>query len=435
MLKDTGKLPQALAQYKKVRETYADTPQAEQSAFWVAQLSFQTNDNKAALLEYKSFMDKFPKSELFPTAKFGLAQATFNNKDSATAMKLYKEIADDYPKSMPAPFTFFQRAAIYAADQKAEEMVALMREFIQKYPEDDKIYYAYESVCQSLIGANKAQDAVVLYAEFVEKHGKDPHAPAALLMLSQLWRQYAVAKGRYLALNAEDRAEWSKGIKNSLGAGEKLIADYPVCEQVATVLQEMIEDQKLLVGAKLKADADLAKYFQELAAKSEDKPETKSKILFTLASFLYEGDKAKGLELMMSAYDASQVYAPEMIDLYGGALLNAGKVDDSAAVYQKLANDYPVPTGVDPDKAPTVVQTAQAIAIYGQGKALQTQGKVPEAAALFENLKKLYPWSPKLLEADDVIAESLVQQKDLKKATDRLIQIKWPKPSGPTRTS
>ena len=423
VLKETGKLPDAIAQFKKVRDTFADTPQAEQSAFWVGQLSLQKNDTDAAIKEFKAFLNKFPKSELFPTAKFGLAQAYVNKKDNPTAMKLFKEVADDSPKSMPAPFTFFQRAALLAGDQKVDEMMALMKEFIQKYPEDDKVFYAYDSVGQNAINTGKPQDAIAMYGEFVEKHPKDAHAAQGMLNLVQLWHQHTLAQGRYLALNAESRAEWNKGIKNSMEAGEKLIVNYPESEQVATTLQELMEDQKLLLSAKLKTDADLAKYFQELAAKFEDKPDTKSKILFSLASFIYDTDKLKGLDMMNSAYTATLVYAPEVIDLYGSALLEAGKVDESAAVYQKLSNDFPIPTGVDPDKAAPPVQSAQAIAMYGQGKALQKQGKLPDAKTIFENLKKYYPWSPKLLEADYGIAEGMVQQKPLDEAVGLLIQI------------
>ena len=421
--RETTKLPQAIAQYKKVRDTYAGTPQAEQSAFWVAQLSLQKTDIPGAIKEYTSFLEKFPKSELFPTAKFGLGQALVAKKDNAGAMKLFKELADEYPKSTPAPYTFFQRASILSQDQKVDEMIALMKEFIQKYPEDDKLFYAYDSVGQNAITTGKSMDAIALYGEFVEKHPQDPHAAQALLNVVQLWHQYALAQGRYLALNEEQRAEWNKGNKNSTAAAEKLITNYPASEQVATALQELLDVQKLLLAAKLKTEADLEKYFGDLAAKFDDKPETKSKVLFTLASFIYDSNKDKGLDMMNTAYNSSLTYAPEVIDLYGSALLEAGKVDESHAIYEKLSNDFPIPTGVDPDKAAPAVQAAQAIAMYGLGKAMQKQGKIAETQAIFEQLKKYYPWSPKLLEADFGIAEGKVQAKQFDEAATLLVQI------------
>jgi len=421
--KETNKIPQAIAQFKKVRTTYPKTPQAEQAFFWVGQLTFQQNDVPTAIKELEAFLKAFPKSELFPTAKFTLAQAYALKKQPDTAMKLYKEIADEFPKSMPAPFTFFQRANMLAEAQKSDEMVAIMKEFIQKYPDDDKVFFAYDSVGQSAINAGKAQDAIACYTELVDKHPKDLHAAQALFNLVQLWHQYAVGQGRYLALNAAQRAEWNKGVEKSLAGVERLLADYPESEQVGPTLQEAMECQKMTVAAKLKTDADLAKYFQALAGKFESKPDTKSKILFSLASFIYDSDKVKGLEMMKSAYSPSLIYAPEVIDLYGSALLEAGKVDESAAVYEKLAKDFPNPAGVDPDKAPTPVMTAQAIAMYGKGKALQKKDKKAEAQAVFESLEKFYPWSPKLLDAHFGIAEGMAQAGKFDDAANLLVQI------------
>jgi len=408
--KETDKIPEAIAAFKKVREKYVGTPQAEQSSFWVGQLALQKGDIAAAMPELTAFLKNFPKSELFPTAKFGLAQANLAKNDKPTALQLFKEVSDEFPKSAPATFCYFQRASVLAGEQKVDEMVALMKEFIKNYPDDDKVFYAYDTVGQNLINTSKPDEAIVMYAEMVDKHPNDQHASQALLNLVQLWHQHTTAQGRYLALNEEQRAEWNKGIANSTAMAEKLITQFPASTQVATTLQELIEDQKLLVGAKLKTDADLTKYFQDLAGKFGDKPDTKSKILFTLAAFIYDSDKAKGLELMKSAYNPQLVFAPEDIDLYGTALLEQGNVDDSAAVYQKLANDFLIPAGVTPDKAPPQVQAAQAIALYGAGKAQQKQGKVAEAGATFDKLKTLYPWSPKLLEANFGIAEAMHQQ-------------------------
>jgi len=48
---------------------------------------------------------------------------------------------------------------------------------------------------------------------------------------------------------------------------------------------------------------------------------------------------------------------------------------------------------------------------------------VADAAAKFDRLKSLYPWSPKILEANFGIAQSLAQQKKLDEATTLLVQI------------
>jgi len=173
----------------------------------------------------------------------------------------------------------------------------------------------------------------------------------------------------------------------------------------------------------LKTPQQVEDYFQNLAAKFDAKPSLKGKVLFTLAAFLFERDKSRALAEMQSAFDPKLVYAPADIDLYGGALIEQGKFDEAVGIFQKLAKDYPVPAGVAPDKAPTQIQEAQSISIYGIGRALQKQGNVAEAAQQFDTLKKLYPWSPKILEANFGIAQSLVQKGNLDDATALLTGI------------
>ncbi len=420
--KETGKLAEAIAQYKKVRDANPGTPLAEQSAFWVGHLSFQKGDLAAAVTELHAFLAKYPKSDLYPTAKFTLAQATLAKNDKAGALELFKAVSDDFPQSPAAPYAYFQRASIYAGNQKVDEMVALMKEFIAKYPQSDKIFFAYDTIGQSQVNTGKPLDAVATYGEMVEKNPTNPQAAAALFQVVHIWLNFAKSQGNFLALNEEQRTEWTKGVTNSVKAVEKLLTDYPKSPQVATALQDLLADQKLLLTAKVKTDDDLTKYFEGLARKQEE-PGARSKILFTLAAFTYEQDKAKALQQMTAAYDPTLIYAPADIDLFGAALLQMGKVDESAAVYQKLANDFPIPAGVAPNKAAPQVQEAQAIALYGTGKALQKQHKIAEAGEKFDTLTKLYPWSPKILEANFGKAQALHEQKNDKDAIPLLVQI------------
>jgi tetratricopeptide (TPR) repeat protein len=146
-------------------------------------------------------------------------------------------------------------------------------------------------------------------------------------------------------------------------------------------------------------------------------------VLFTLASYVYERDKDKALEQMKTAFDPSLVFAPADMDLYGGALIAKGRYDEAEQVYNKLVSDYPNPPGVVPGKAPVAVQEAQAVALFGLGKVLQEQKKTAEAAVKFDLLNKLYPWSPKVLEANYGIAQSLVEKKEYEKATPLLVAI------------
>jgi tetratricopeptide (TPR) repeat protein len=153
----------------------------------------------------------------------------------------------------------------------------------------------------------------------------------------------------------------------------------------------------------------LEKYFQQLAAKSND-PTAKSLLLFSLGGFISEKDKARSLEQMNSAFKPTVVYMPKDMEIYGLALLDAGKAEQAVLVFQKISTDYPNPQGVDPQAAPQLIQEAQAAAIFGMGRVAQVSKKTPEAAQFFNQLKSLYPWSPKMLEANYGMAEALIAE-------------------------
>ncbi|HEY5812693.1 MAG TPA: tetratricopeptide repeat protein, partial [Terrimicrobiaceae bacterium] len=155
--------------------------------------------------------------------------------------------------------------------------------------------------------------------------------------------------------------------------------------------------------------AEVQDYFQALADATAN-PNAKSKILFALANYVSEQDKARALAIMSEAYKVEIVYSPRDMDFYGLALIGEKKFDEAAAVFEKLAKDYPLPQNVTPNQASQLVQEAQANALFGRARVAQEQGQTADAGKLFQELKALYPWSPKVLEADYGIAQSLKEQ-------------------------
>lgn len=421
--KDTGKLDEALDGFKKVRDNYPDSPQVEYSCFWIPQILLVKQDPKGAETEFNAFVSKFPNSQLVPTALMYLSQAQLAGGNKETALATLKDLAEKHADSEPAPFAYFQMAQIYSSDQKVDDMVKVMRDFIAKYPESDKAFGAYDTIAQVAAGAGKFSDAVATYLEFAQKQPKNEQAPSALLKAADLQLKMTVSLGRYIAMNQDQRADWDKRLKEALSTSEKLVQEYPESQQVSLAMKVILECQKLLLGANLKSEADVQGYFDQLAAKFASAPATKTKVLFTYASFVYDKDKAKGLSQMNAAFDTSLVYAPTDLDLYGSALIEAGKLDEAQKVYDKVSNDYPNPAGLTPDKAPAHIMEAQAIALFGLGKVLQEQGKNAEAGVKFDQLKSLYPWSPKVLEASYGIALADVDKKDFDKASLALGQI------------
>ena len=425
ILEQTGQKAEAVAAFKAVRDGYPNTPQAEQSSYQVGQL-LKDIDPKAAAAELTAFIGKFTRSQFLPQAMFALgsSQGLLNQKDAALAT--FKDLAVNFPKSDPAPFSYFERGKILADQQKYDDCVAVMREYIAGYPASPDLYQAYDFIAQILTSQGKGMDAITTYEEFVDKRPKDPNTPEALLKLSSLWKGYAESQGPYLAIDEKKRAEWKKGVEKSAAAVERLISDFPESQTVALGLNNLLDVQRLLKSVKLKSEADIEQYFQQLAAKFASKPGTQSKVLFALASFTFEQDKAKALQEMASAYKPTLKFAPEDLDLYGQALIDNHKLDEAVEVYGKLAADYPLAKGANPKTAPRPIQEAQAIALAGLGKAFQEKGdpaSKEKAADMFADLEKYYPWSPKMLEVNYGTAIALHDKHQEDEAVTRLQQV------------
>lgn len=418
----TGKLPDAIQQYQKVADTYPDTPEAEQCAYYAAGLEIAV-DIKKALPQLQAFVKKFPEGRFTAEATMRIAQVQASMGDDTAAMQTYKDVVAKFPKTEFGPQAYFQQASILAREGKTDDVVKLMQEFIKAYPDNKDIFYAYDTIGQTQVSKDQVPAAIATYSEMVEKHADNPMAPTALYRTAELWRKQADAQGRFLALNEEQRKDWSKGVANSIAAAEKLLGQFPDSDQVGLALKTLLADQEMLLAAQQKTPADIDNYFHGLADKFSSNPAAKSRILFTLATFTYEKDPAKALTEMAEAYNPSLVYAPADLDLYGAALIEQGKADQAYKIYEKIAADYPAPAGVQPAQAQPAIQEAQATALFGMASALDKEGKTAEASKLYGQLKATYPWSPKVIEANFGIAKSLFQQNKLDDAAKLLVPI------------
>jgi len=418
--KDTGKWDDAIAAYKVVTGKYSGTPQALEAEGWIAIGTQQKGDNAGAVPLLETFIKNNDKHPLLPLALYcrGSAEVALGKQDQGIAT--YTLLAEKYPDSVPAPFTYFTRAQFAAAAQKLDEANAILRQFIEKYPKDERIYFAYDQLGQNTIALGKTDDAIASYTEFVQRYPENAKAAEALAKVAELQRGNAERlAANYAALSEDDRTRWKEAVQSAVGTAEEIVAKYPTSPDLAAGLQSLLASQRMLLRSELKTDEQVEAYFKELAEKSGD-PGAKSKILFTLGAFLSEKDKAGAYAVMGAAYDPAVVYYPKDLDVYGLALVDDKKLDQAAAVYKKLAADFPTPVGTTATAAPASVQEAQAIAIFGLGRVAQENKQSAEAGKLFQQLKALYPWSPKVLEADYGIAESLRAENKLDEALQLL---------------
>ncbi|MBU3666513.1 MAG: tetratricopeptide repeat protein, partial [Chthoniobacterales bacterium] len=405
--RDTAKWDDAIVAYQLVVEKYPSTPQAAESAYWIAACTQQKGDNAAAAPLLEAFIQANSGHPLEPLALFALGNARIANGQKDEGIATLAEVVEKFPDSQPAPFTFFARAQVLAADQNAAGINELMRAFIEKYPKDDKIFFAFNSIAQNQTNAADLPGAVATWQEFTKNYPDHPNTPASIVKTAELQRAQAEKLAtNYTSLNEADRATWMEAVNGSIATLEQMLAAYPQSPDVAGGLQALLAAQRLLLGSQQTDETQVESYFQQLADKTSDTG-ARSKILFTLAGFIAQKDKDRALAKMNEAYNAQVVYSPKDIDIYGLALIDAGKNDEAIAVFEKLAADFPIPAGVEPSAAPPNVQEAQATALFGRGRVAQAKNQTAEAGEFFKQLKSTYPWSPKGLEADYGIAQSL----------------------------
>ncbi len=411
--RNTGKLDEADQLYATIQKDFADQVSlVKEASFWRGFILVQQQKFPEAMKALATFVAVNPDdSNLTPNAYFTYGQAQRGSGAADTAIQTFKTLVAKFPKSDAATFTFFQRFDMAKEKNDVPAMDAAMHEFIEAYPKDSKLFNAYANLAQNRIAEGKIPDAINLYYDFIDKNIDSPLVPNVLMQTSAQWAGIADTLGRYAGLTEADRATWKQSLEKSIGDAQRVIEKYPDSPEVANAARSILNSQKQFVAANLKKNPDIETYFTEFAGRFAAAPKTKSKILFTLASFIYERDPAKALAQMNVAYDASLVYAAGDLDLYGTALLGQKKIDEAAAIYLKLANDYPNPPGSDPKQAPLVVQEAQATALFGQGQVLQAKGDSAAAAQNFAKLKSLYPWSTKIFEADLGIATGFYTQK------------------------
>ena len=410
--KDTNQAALAVEAFRAVRNKYPATEQAEQAGYWVGQLLYGKGDAKAAVTELKEFIAKNAASELVPAAMLTLGQAQRDAGQRDAAVKTWMELAEKHAAAEAAPYSYFQRAALLHSEQKYDELKVVMKDFVAKYPENDRVFGAYDYVAQiQSLQEKKLEEAIKSYEEYAAKYPNGKDAATAFVKVSDLWKKMAEGMGRFITIPQASRETWRKYYDTSVEAAEKVLEKYPESGEVAPALQNLLKAQEQLVIAKLKADANVENYFNDIAKKFAEKPTLVSKIKFTLAGYFAEKDKPKALKMMKEAFDPALVYAPSDLESYAEALIEQKQYDDADKVADKLVKDFPLPKNGDPATLARSITEPTATSLFIKGKVLQNTGKNAEAASVFAQLKREYPWSPKLLEADLGIGIDLFMQK------------------------
>jgi len=401
----TRQWDKAIEAYQNVIDQFAGRPQQADAEYWIAVATQQKGDHAAAIPLLQEVIEKYPDNSFTPNAIYALAGSQVPTGDTDGALATLEDLAERFPDSPPAPSSYFLRSQLLATQGKIEESDQPMRDFIERYPEAETLYNAYDWIAQNAYRAGNWEEALDKYQAYVDQNPHSAKAASALLRIADISRQWAESLGRFAALSTDERTVWQERLDRSLKAAEMLVGQYSDSQELPLGIQSMMSTQQLLVGADLKSANAVEAFMQTLADRSGSF-ETRSKILFGLSSWVAGSDPERALLIMQEAYDPDVVYAPADLDIYATGLLGAGNIEGAEAVFQKLQQDYPNPPGVEPNAAPPLIQHAQAISMFGIGRVAQEREQTAEAAEYFRRLKELYPWSPKVLEAEIGILEA-----------------------------
>ena len=410
VLQDKGDLDGALAAFRQARDTYPDLPEGEEAAYWVGATLLQKKDAAGAVNELKALAAKHPQGKLTPAALLTLARAQEATGAKDAALATLTDVSTRFPDAPEAAGTFFARANLYLADRKYDDVVRVLTGFVDQHPDAEQTAAAYAQIAAVQAQGKRYDAAVATYEKQLAQRPDAPEAPDVLGKQTVLWQRAAQGLGNYAVLGAAQRDEWKADLNQAVAAGERQLARFPDAPATALGLQTLAECQRMLVEAKAKTRAEEREYFQKLADQYRDKPAARSRLRFRLAALTAETDPARAFAERKAAYDPNVVYSPADLDGYTQGLLAGDDSSTTAAVFDKLAADYPLPPGVGPAQAPADVQEAQALALYGRGTLAARQGDTAGAARNFSALKRDYPRSPKVPEADLGLAEGLVAQ-------------------------
>jgi tetratricopeptide (TPR) repeat protein len=431
--RDMKAVDESLATFKAVRDKYPGTTQSEQAAFWIGQIS---PDAKQRVAEHNSFIEKFPKSSLVPSAYYFKAMAQNDSGDQAGAIKTFRELIEKFPDADPTPGAYFETAKILRsqADSAATKgkpdytkvRDLLLKDFVVKFPKSDKVYASYAFSADLFSAEEKNEEAVKTYQDYIAAYPQDPNVAKAHLAIGNLYKAMAGKVGpSYLAMSKAEQEKWTAYMNEAIKNAEEGIRKFSDSDEVSRLLELLLDIDKTRLNIGLKKEEDVKSYFSQLAGKFEG-TSTKPKILFALANFLADRDKAKKggwFEIMEPAYSDGLVFSPSDIDRYGSELVKRKQLDKAKTVFAKLERDYPLPPNTEPSKVTRTVGEAQSVAMAGRASILQAEGKAAEGQALFEKLKELYPWSGKVAEAEFGIATGLYEQKKYDEASELLRSI------------
>jgi outer membrane protein assembly factor BamD (BamD/ComL family) len=437
-------LDEALAQFTKVRDTYAGSTEARDSHLALAQILMVPSPAKAAA-EYKAFLDRYTDYKERPAVWSQYGDALREAGKRAEAAEEFNKLIAAHPQHRAAQAAHFKLIKLYEDDQKPSEVEKVLTSFIQKYPDHPYNFFCYSKRARILFSQAKNENkpelndqAIAILKEYTAKYPRlsidlppdDPSivasdrakfeavakrklgAPRAWNEIARHHIETAQKLGRYLVLDDKTKKVWEANVEAARPAVEKVMFEYADSDQVLEAQRNLLTIARLYVESGKLDEKGVRADFEKLAGKLDGEG-AKAITMFSLASFLWEREgpgrderRKAAVRIMEQNYRPNIAFTPRYLDMYAEALFDAKRNDEVLSVVKKLRED----NGPDAEVELPDAKDAEPVALFWEAKVKKETGAAKEAEEKLAELRTKYPGSSKKNEAELLVLEAKVQQ-------------------------
>jgi len=128
----------AMTSYRRVADTYDDSPSAPTAVYWIGKTLEATDKPKEAVQELERLLTAYPQAPVIPRAHLALGNLQYAAEKWSEAIKHYRVIVDD-PNADPAllPSAMSNLIETYEVAGAADGALTLARKYLERFPNSE----------------------------------------------------------------------------------------------------------------------------------------------------------------------------------------------------------------------------------------------------------------------------------------------------------
>lgn len=406
-----GKPEEALADYKKVKESGAEGELPALAAAGYIQTLQQLGRTGEIIAESKAFATKFPNSKALPGVLV-LGGIAMDQKKDPGAVAALQEAARKFPGDESSGFALYYVVDIYRRQGLTDKMLEAAKELATAYPASYALLAQVADAVSAAYVKQKKFDLAIAQFDPLLKAPKPEVVADAQNKVGALWVAAAKGLGSYQSMQKEeDRAEALKRLASAEQSYLLTLKNEPAqLGAVGDAFQGLIEIGLLRRSWGLLTDKnfedDLAKVTADLTS-----PEMQARVELAKAGLVFvtkDGAKQypEALARFKKTIDANPSLAltRQEANQFGELLIDGKDYARALTVFNNLLS-----------QAAPSDQLTLADAYYGLGATYLAQDDVDNAKKYFDLMKRLNQgaiWHPRILQANMGIARAAEKSGD-----------------------